>query len=119
MNGSSLTLGFSICVPLSFSSKGIDLIGDEFKPKQNGYHTNGHSYDTDLKDLDTNSHHQTSLADMQTINVTTAQTGVTNLGPNMVLVNSAGQPTQTAVPIQQIIQQAQQQQQLQQVKQET
>ena len=53
---------------------------------------------------------------MQAINVTGATAPTTNLGPNMVLVNSAGGTTQTAVPIQQIIQQAQQQQQLQQVK---
>ena len=108
---------------IAHSSKGIDLIGDEFKPKQNGL--NGHtSYD--LKDLDTNDHHHihnsslnhtpTSLSDMQAINVTGATAPTTNLGPNMVLVNSAGGTTQTAVPIQQIIQQAQQQQQLQQVK---
>lgn len=115
----------------SNSSKGIDLIGDEFKPKQNGVHAlNGHHTSYDLKDLDaaTNGHHQhhihnsslnhtttTSLSDMQAINVTGATAQTTNLGPNMVLVNSAGGTTQTAVPIQQIIQQAQQQQQLQQV----
>ena len=87
-------------------SKGIDLIGDEFKPKQNGH---------ELKDLDNHHHHH---HDMQTINVTGATAQTTNLGPNMVLVNAPNPAgTSTAVPtslqVQQIIQQAQQQQQQQ------